>query len=181
MNKFKNYLFSAVCCMALLLITASIHVGQAVGAPGPQNVNVINTPLPVKEVANPAFQPFQAQGAAIVEFTESSKSFTLVTVPPGKRLVIEYAEAGGFFADGTKMSAVITTTVGGITIQHQLVMIEQGILSGSLTFAAAQPMRLYADPGTSVIGIVSRGEDHPPGGGGWGVTISGYFVDIPLP
>jgi len=181
MNKFKNYLFSAVCCMALLLITASINVGQAVGAQGPQNVNVINTPLPVKEVANPAFQPFQAQGAAAVGADEGSANFVLTTVPAGKRLVIEYGEAEGWFADGTKMTAIIATTVGGVTIYHKLVMFDQGIQSGSLTFVAAQPMRLYADPGTTVNGIVSRGDGYPPGGGGWGVTISGYFVDIPLP
>ncbi len=177
MDKFNHYLSKGALSAILLLLMALINVGQAVGASLP--VHVTNTPLPVREVANPAIQPFQAAGSALVEFTDISKTFTLVTVPAGKRLVIEYAEASGFFEEGTKMSAIITTTVGGVTLQHQLAMIDQGVQSGSLVFVAAQPMRLYADPGTDVIGIVSRGDPHPPGGGGWGIAISGYFVNLP--
>jgi hypothetical protein len=56
--------------------------------------------------------------------------FQLLTVPLNKRFVIEYATASGQLPDGTKMSGFITTTVGGITAQHQLVMIEQGVMSG---------------------------------------------------
>jgi hypothetical protein len=182
MNKFKSCLFSAIFCMALLLITASINVGQAEGAQGPQNVNVINTPLPVQvvnPVTNPALQPFQATGGSLLSEGQSSLSFVLVTVPAGKRLVIEHATASGFFGEGNKMIAGIYTTVGGVEVFHNLVMTEQGTINDPVTFTAAQPMRVYADPGTNVIGITQR--TPLTGGGGMGITISGYFVDIPLP
>jgi hypothetical protein len=110
-------------------------------------------------------------------FNEVGKTFTFVTVPAGKRLVIEYVTVNGFFEVGSAMVALITTTVGGITAQHQLVVTQQGVLAGSLVFAAAQPLRLYADPGTNVLGIVSR--DPITAGGGAGMTISGYYVDLP--
>jgi len=173
MKKFKNYLPQAACCMMLLFMVAFINVGQAVAA---QAVTVTNTPLPVREVADPAKQPFQAM--EIAQITDLNHLFQLATVPAGKRLVIEYASAGSNVTAGTKMVAVITTTAGGNTVSHSLVMVDQGLLQGSLNIVAAQPMRLYADPGTPVTGIIWR--DSPNGGGGnWGMTISGYFVDVP--
>jgi hypothetical protein len=176
LSDYGHVVCSLVLMVTLLVVTADI--GNTAGGPPTQNVNVINTPLPVREVFNPASQPFQASAGDLFGATETSKTFVLATVPAGKRLVIEYATASGFFAAGNKMGALITTTVGGITVQHQLVMIEQGAIADPVDFAAAQPMRLYADPGTNVLGIVFR-TDPPSGSGGAGMTISGYYIDIP--
>jgi hypothetical protein len=52
MEKFNKYLSKAVCCVILLILPAFINVGQAVGAPAPANVNVVNTP-DVNVVNNP--------------------------------------------------------------------------------------------------------------------------------
>jgi hypothetical protein len=154
-------------------------VVTARAAHGPADVNVANTastPVPVREVGA-AIQPFQASGGGTFSNGVDSHSFVLVTVPPGKRLVIEYATVGGFASEGVKLGTVIVTTVGGTTVQHQLVVTDQGSIYDPVNFAAAQPMRLYADPGTDVVGIVVRTPN--AFGGGAGMTISGYFVDLP--
>ena len=172
--------------MILLLIPAFINVGQAVAAqttsvnvvntPDVNIVNLPSTPVPVREVNNPAIQPFQAAGFYPFTGQGSGGVITLFTVPNGKRLVIEYATAQGQLPMGAKLQGFITTTVGGVTAEHQLVMIDQGVLAGSVVFAAAQPMRLYADPGTTVLADVGR--DPFTGGGGVAVTISGYFIEL---
>ena len=194
MAKSGNYLFKVVCCLILLLLPAFINVGQAVGAPAATNVNVVNTPnvnvgtpdvniinlpqspVPVREVNNPAIQPYQVAGTHLFSPPESGAVITLYTVPLCKRFIIEYATAQGQLPMGAKLQGFITTTVGGVTAQHQLVMIDQGVMSGSQLFAAAQPMRVYADPGTDIKADVGRDPD--TGGGGVGITISGYFIEL---
>jgi len=172
----------------LLLALVCVEVGLAGAGQGPTDVIVTNTPLPiftntplpVREVATPASQPFQATAGELVGSAETIKEFTVTTVPAGKRLVIEHATAGGFFGGGNKLTASITTTVGSTSIAHQLVMVEQGAIADPVVFAAAQTMRLYADPGTVVKATFGRTDPPPPGtSGGVGMTISGYLVDVP--
>jgi hypothetical protein len=189
MDKFNNYLSKTAFCMILLLILPFINVGQAIGAPPTTNVNVVNTPnvnvvnptsrpLPVIE-RGPASQPFQASANGLFVFNQANMPLPLVTVPTGKQLIIEFATVGAFLDSTCSMDALIQTTAGGTTALHQLVVTQQGLLGGSLIFAAAQPMRLYADPGTSVLGSVNRDGTSCLLGGGAAMTISGYYVNIP--
>jgi len=183
MSKFNNFLPKAVGCVVTLLVVAFITLGQAItagAAPAPTNVNVINpasTPVSVREVG-PAIEPFQASAGGSFYNGVDSQTFVLATVPPGKRLVIEYATVSGFLGEaGLKLGALISTTAGGTNVQHSLPVTEQGSINDPVSFAAAQPMRLYADPGTNVVGIVFRTPSQFGGGGG--MTISGYYVDLP--
>ena len=79
------------------------------------------------------------------------------------------------------MIAGIYTTVGGVEVFHNLVMTEQGTINDPVTFTAAQPMRVYADPGTKVLGIVARTATAADGTSTLSgtITISGYFIDLP--
>jgi hypothetical protein len=177
MDKFYNYLPKAACSVVLLLLLALISVGQAVGAQAPTNVNVVNTPLLVHEVTNPAMQAFQAYvNFSIDSGSTSSSPIHLAVVPPGKRLVIEYATMLGESGSG-KMGAWISTTAAGTFAQHYLVLTEQGPLFGVPAFTASQPLRVYADTGTEVTGFVIRSETVGTADGY--MSISGYLVDVP--
>jgi hypothetical protein len=176
MNKFNNYLYKAACCLILVLLAAFISVGQALGKTGVSDVNIVNTPLPVREVVNPANEPFQAEISFSIPDGSSSETFTLAVVPAGKRLVVEYATILAEVPSG-KMGARITTTAAGQYAAHHLVLTEQGPVYGTPTFVASQTMRVYADPGTGVTGIVVRSDTAGTFGGL--MTISGYFVDVP--
>jgi hypothetical protein len=178
MEKSNDYITKAACGAMLLLLLAFINVGHAVGASPPSNVNVLNTPLPVHEVANPASQPFQAYVSfSIASGSTSSGPIVLLgVVPPGKRLVIEYVTMLGESGSG-KMAAWISTTVAGVSAQHYLVLTEQGPLYGVPAFAASQPMRVYADPGTEVTGFVIRSDTTGTADGN--ISVSGYLVDVP--
>ena len=194
MDKFNNYLSKATCCAILLLLPVFINVGQAVGA-STQNVNVVNTPLPVaitntplpvplpvSEIANPAFQPFQAYA----QFTMGVGSYSIsgalfdTPVPAGKRLVIEHVSviASTMPVQGEPMAAMGATINTGLDAQYYLVLTGQGNLGGAPTFVASQPMRVYANPGGIVNGICYR-VNLSEGTAGCNFSISGYLVDIP--
>src|SRR5207244_995932 len=87
----------------LLSCFALLPIAQA--APSPSNVNVVNTPnvnvvnttaspVPIRDVDNPARQPFHAE--AVGEFADGASitgGILIPTVPAGKRLVIEHLSA----------------------------------------------------------------------------------------
>jgi len=181
MNKPSVFLPKVRDCVTILVLLAFITLGQvmaASAAQGPGDVKVVNTPsqpVPVREVG-PA-QPFQTSGGGTFSNGVDSLSLVLVTVPPGKRLVIEYATVGGSTNPGIKLGAVIATTVGGTTVYHQLVVTDQGSIYDPVNYAGSQLMRVYADPGTDVRGFLFRTPETL--GGGAAITISGYFVDLP--
>src|SRR5437870_8952863 len=80
----------------LLSCFALLPIAQA--APSPTNVNVVNTtasPMPVRDVDNPARQPFQAEVVGgFADGASTTGDVTITTVPAGKRLIIE--DASGF-------------------------------------------------------------------------------------
>src|SRR5437899_6396572 len=81
----------------LLSCFALLPIAQA--APSPTNVNVVNTtasPVPVRDVDNPARQPFQAEAVGgFADGASTTGDITIGAVPAGKRLVIEYVSAFG--------------------------------------------------------------------------------------
>jgi hypothetical protein len=183
---FNTYLSKVACCVILVLTLASINVGQVIGAPSPSNVIVVNTPLPVREVDKPANQPFQAIITLHIDQNVTSDT-AFFTVPAGKRLVIEFVSVFGSAGDGNKMTASFSTTVilnngSGpvVTAEHRLVMFEQGQINDPVNFAAAQSMRVYADPATDVNVIIARTNPPPVDTSASAtITISGYLIDVP--
>src|SRR5438445_1232922 len=144
----------------LLSCFALLPIAQA--APSPSNVNVVNTPnvnvvntpaspVPVRDVDNPARQPFQAQVVGgFADGASTTGDITIATVPAGKRLVIEHVSVFG-------MMEQLQRLVGG-TLFHELghnlghdhlpISAQGSNAAGTLDyFVASQLVRFYADPG----------------------------------
>src|SRR6266568_3286494 len=89
----------------LLSCFALLPIAQA--APSPSNVIVVNTPaspVPVRDVDNPARQPFEAQGmGGFADGASTTGDITIATVPAGKLLVIEHVSVLGTMIPGQKM------------------------------------------------------------------------------
>ena len=144
--------------------------------PGPQDVNVVNTPT-VSDTDNPAKQPFQATA-----FQNNIDAFAIGnvaivgTVPQGKRLIIEHVSVLGTMASLQELVlASIEVTNSGHLLSHLLTITAQG--SAGSYYVSSQEVRLYADAGTTVFGSALRGGPF----GLWSIrfTISGYLVDAP--
>jgi hypothetical protein len=193
MYKLKNSVFALVGLLALVgtisVLTPRSGFGQKAGAqpstiPPPLNVNVVNTPLPVtgtisvgnlgdsplpvRDVDNPARQPVQFKLGATDSYT----------VPNGKRLVIEYVSAEIFsFSSCTLTVARLKTTAGGVEQEHQFYLQLVGTNVTNRYYAANQQTRLYADPNTEVVpgsALVCSGFNQIQS-----TVISGYLVDLP--
>lgn len=149
------------------------------GAQGPDPVIVTNTPLFMRDVDNPARQPFQ-MGFPFTMNSGTQQVFQSFTVPAGKRLVIEYVSMGsGSVPVGQHLFIIITTTVGAVGAFHFVAVTPQGSIpppNAADTFVASQPMRVYADPGTTV--TIQMQRDSADGACGPNLTVSGYLVDV---
>ncbi len=155
-----------LCCFALLPI--------AQAAPSPSNVIVVNTPaspVPVRDVDNPARQPFQAQAVGgFADGASSTGDITIATVPAGKRLVIEHVSALGTMLPTQKVinggSDVIWTD-------------PFGIIDGSRDyFVVSEALRVYANPGP-IRCFAERDSTAGANPNSVTFTISGYLVDCP--
>ena len=121
-------------------------------------------------------QPFQASTTAPFAPNVLVSDVNLVTVPQGKRLVIEYISALGVVPTGQRVRVNIRIITSGRFGTHALPLIPQGSFSGFDNFSASLPVRLYADPGTLVSGEASR--DAGTGNGSLTLSISGYLVTV---
>lgn len=174
--------------------------GNSGNAPPPFNVNVVNTPLPVtgtinvgnlgdsplpvRDVDNPARQPIQAN---IIEVPPQIPNPILFTVPAGKRMVIEYVSADirANTQCATAPQYALRTTTGGVALNHFF----QSEFTGTLGAAAneatrayglSQQTRIYADPNTTVT-LDIRTDAFPSCAFmvNDGIHVSGYLVDVP--
>jgi hypothetical protein len=126
---------------------------------------------------NPARQPFQAAvEITMPDGTEGQNGF--VTVPAKKRLVIEYASGEAFVPTGQKAVFSVFTTIGGAPTgtQHYLHTDAMGNFGAPDYFRAGQVVRLYADPGTTVMLRADR--DLATGSALARMSISGHLVNV---
>jgi hypothetical protein len=140
--------------------------------------NAITSPkcTPVCDVENPARHAFQAAvEITLPNGTGGQNGF--VAVPQGKRLVIEYASGEAFLPTGQKgLFSVITTLQGATTgTRHYLQTQPMGKFGAPDYFRAGQVVRLYADPGTTVMLRIDR--DLATGDGLARMSISGYLLN----
>jgi hypothetical protein len=130
--------------------------------------NTKTTPVPTYD-ARDAQTPFQvslANGASL-------------TVPAGKRLVIEYVGVWAYTEAGAIAYApTLNTQVEGVSRPHTFGLENTGTSSaGNLTFFhSGQATRLYADPGTTVSWWTSSYNGPLYGSQ---ATLSGYLVAYP--
>jgi hypothetical protein len=142
----------------------------------PVTVQVVNNetaPVQTQDVDNPAFQPVIR--SAILVFNPGQFSNTsIITVPNGKRLVIEFVSFQTLLQGGQEPT------------EHQIRISNPGQLIYTFQFVATRminsfvtgaPTRLYANPGAQV--LLEAGRNASTGNGTSTVTISGYYVNVP--
>jgi hypothetical protein len=146
------------------------------GKPTPSRLKPKCTP--VCEVNNPDKHPFQANvDISLPTGTEGQNGF--VIVPAGKRLVIEHVSGQAFIPSGQKaLFSVIVSLQGQITgTWHYLESTAIGAFGGQDCFQCGRLVKLYADPGTTVMLRTDR--DSPAGTGQSRMTLSGHLVSVP--
>ena len=125
-------------------------------------------PMLVRDVDNPARQPFQI---TLIGLAPSNQ----FTVPSGKRLVIEYVSGRIPAGLGQQLETVrLLTAVNDATSLHFFTPIFTGGVIESI-FTVSQQTRIYADPETLVI---VNAEGGGPVLSKMLLTISGYLVDV---
>ena len=145
----------------------------AIDTSAPLPVSVVTTaPLPVTVVGASAPQPFHVS-FFIPNGTGAPPRFV---VPAGKRFVVEDASCAGTDANDTLLGLSISTTVAGANTVH-LCPFDVRVNLGIMSYRGARPMRIYADPGTTVT-VNFDGQGVGPGAL-LSATLSGQLVDVP--
>ena len=170
-------------CFALLPIAQATPSPSNVNVVNTPNVNVVNTtasPVPVRDVDNPARQPFEAQGmGGFADGASTTGDITITTVPAGKVLVIEHVSVFGAMLPGQKMvraRVMYRFSVFG----HSVVISAQGSNADGSSdyFVASEPVRFYAGSGL-VFWEVERNSVAGTNVAGIDINCDGYFVDCP--
>jgi hypothetical protein len=137
------------------------------------------TPILIRDVDNPARQPFQTSMSLTMNdgFGNNGRSFEF-DVPAGKRAVVEYFSAFFQLPTGQKLTRLIVTTnyYGGVF--HDFGTTYTGTSAGFDTFVTSQQTRLYADAVGGRI-FVNAYRTDSIGTASGSVSISGYLVDVP--
>lgn len=130
----------------------------------------------VKDVDSPASQPFAA--ASSPSFSGLTATGTLMTVPAGKRAVVEHFSCIDFLdAANNFVRMELSYTLGGTLRQHQFIHTPVGasLASGINVWSLSQPVRLYADAGTAIqVRAIRRSST---GSAGIECYVSGFYVD----
>lgn len=170
MNTFRVVARAGIGIASLLSLASAFSAAPGV------DVNVINQPQ-VRDADHPARHAFQTHlctaGWPPGCVAGSGASFI---VPANKRLVMEFVSAHCVAQPATETlsNLTVSTLVNGVAVTHNLVPVFMGSTATAKIYAAAQQMRLYADPGTQV--SASAG-GFPIGQSGCLVGISGTMVD----
>lgn len=169
MQRFKVSLLAAAGLLVLAFVLNAIGPKRALAALGF---------TPVRDVTNPALDP-HTEGDGFVIANTVTTDANLSTVPAGKRLVIEqlFANASvpagqtGFFF----IRATANGSIGVFSIPVQQTFADS-VVGGTL-LTTAQPVRIYADPGT--VPEVSFRRSSDSGGASYSFWISGHYVNVP--
>jgi hypothetical protein len=170
--------------LAVLAAALVLASPDAAYAPPPfvQDVNVVNTPLPVEVTNTPAAEPVQHKCVCVISGGSATTTDT-VTVPSGRRLVIEFVSVRALVPIGQTPEVQIFTGTGGLpsgttSMGHSIALPVTPVPGGSVdVYHASQPVRLYADPGSGVTIHVARFQT--TGTATFEVTFSGHLVTLP--
>jgi hypothetical protein len=123
----------------------------------------ITSPLLIRDIDNPAFQPFQIH---------TTQDGVLLTIPVGKRLVLEFASGYLVIPSPIQSSGTIQINNTG-TENHILVPLSVRPSGSSNMYLISQPIRMYFSAGQQLRIFFS----------GSAVTqylsLTGYYVDVP--
>jgi hypothetical protein len=183
MKKFKNYALALTGLLILTAATSLINSGHT-GAQTP------TPPTQVRNIDNPALQPFQAFLCGRLIFPDGVQHPTwqadFPLVPEGKRFVIEYVTAKAHLVPDQRFNPhpeidqiSVTTTVANATGAHFLVPLDQTRSGQDRVVLSLQVKGLYADPATKF--SISARSDSSLDANHSSVcfSISGYLVDVP--
>jgi hypothetical protein len=153
-----------------------------------------DSPLPVREVADPAAarMPFAKWLKVDLSSGDQIVKVHFFDVPEGQRAVLEYANVDMCTQKGVKdatinlMAGYKDPTTGQMFDQHiKLITQPQGIFPDDdepealyAHFGVSQPMSLYLGPGTPVFAWIYR-SDSKAGHSEANIWVSGYFLPAP--
>lgn len=173
----------------LISIALCLLVAAPALADSSKNVVVVNLPsqpvptqatgvTAVQNVDEPALQPFQARATANIAPGDSGTN-AFVTIPSGKRLVIQYASAYGDAPSGQVLTFSVQTEIPGETnyTEHDVPAAQQNANGGTEIFVAGSPVELYADSPQVLLRVDRNGAT--TGTVYASISISGYLVDLP--
>ena len=161
-------------------VPAALLVGVTALAIPMQAQSVKDPVVIVKDQDNAARQPVHFN--AFVTFPAGSAFANVVSnfvVPANKRLVIEAITGEIFVPTGQLLRVhVVTTASGSFNPNHVLnFSTKMPFTSSQDIYTATLPVRLYADPGTTI--HLSVQKDSTTGSSGTAeVTFSGYLVNL---
>ena len=98
------------------------------------------------------------------------------TVPTGVRLVIDYISADIGCAAGGSVLFDVATYLNGAEVESHLPVFPNGVILGQQVFSVSSPVRIYADPNSTVT-IALLGPSS--GSAGSIVGVYGHFVPVP--
>lgn len=176
MHNFTKYSLAAA--ILAIFTLSSTNMGRAV-VDAAKEVLVINPssqPLPVRDVDNPARQPFQKEILVNLDPGSDTGEDDVVTVPPGKRLVVEHASATGFVPVGQKLRVFVLSRFNSQLTSVALVATPQGTIdNGRDVFVASDQVRLYAGSGDFVRAVARRNDS--AANGFVFFSVAGYLMD----
>ena len=170
----RTYLLLAACVTAVLLMAAA--------APN-FSVTVVNPttqPVPIRDVDNPAFQPFVFNLCGLPNPagpcpTNSFKiPSTTATGQPVLRFVLEYVSGGCGLGTGSFFDSItVATSANGGPGSYKVIPMLAGTDGPINVFSIAQQLRGYADAGSDArLELSSTGTGVPQ----CDLTVSGYLV-----
>jgi hypothetical protein len=173
MKNWKAYLIIA----AILVVVGSI-LGGGLGEPVLAQVRAAL----IKDVDNPARQPF-AVGTGITDFAVGSNSVsdTVLTVPAGKRAVVEHVSCINYVETANSwVRFEMNYTSAGAASRHQFVLTRVGpsFAAGIDIWSFSQPVQAYADPSTAI--TITALRRLSSGAGAIECYVSGHYVDNAL-
>jgi len=155
-------------------IAASLLIVGGMASLGPTKVLAAIGFTPVRDVTNPALQPF----AHSVNVGFSSNPFIdSILVPAGQRLVIETVSADAVLGSGEAVDFTIVAITNGVAVVYFLPVAFSGNFFGADRYSGTQAVRIYADPNSTVQLRAQKNNSSLPGGGTF--SISGHFVNLP--
>jgi hypothetical protein len=181
MKKFSR-LNLIVLSLGVVAATMFVFPAKRAVAAGPLAVKVVNTPLPVTAHSDDhALQPFTFTGGANWIGNAPNASFFL-TVPAGKRLVIEQVafEAEVAPTISQNVSLQLLTTVNGVSSPYFVTGTSIGPAGNFNDIVGAAQIHSYADPSGLQEILVHRAD--VSGGGSdlvLQVAVSGHLVNVP--
>ena len=174
MTKLRNTLLAALGLVVLntVIVLYSTRATHATGSP--VTVQVTGT-ASTADINNSDLQPVQFY--LFPHSTTSNQNAQYFPVPAGKRLVIDYYSAQAQDLSGGAVLLTLGATAGPVTTTNTGFVSHIIFVNKDDTNAVSGPVKIYADPGTTVQAFVANAS--PATSCGSVIYISGHYVNVP--